>query len=200
MFFAFQQTFPSQISLTRSVTMKHVAATLSLWIFRWIEISLRGWGSVVVRLVGFFLELFRATPPSMHLFVIASLCVSALSAMPWFSYTLNLGGAETYELTTNLWYLFLIPGALGLLFALIVRPWSFRIQLTVDGAAGMLFFFGWIFPSFHSDMKQPPDPTTFFFLYPAALLGQMVLSLTLRHADHGILNRMRNRWKLKAAP
>lgn len=184
--------------------MKHVAATLSLgifrWVIRWIEISLRGWGGVAVRLVAFVLEIIRAVPPSMHLFVLASLAVSAMCAMPWFSYSLDLGGVETFEITTNVWYLFLIPGAAGLLAALLVRPWSFRIQLGVDGAAALLYLAGWIFPGLHNDMRHIPDPTIFFFVYPAVLLAQMLLSFTLKHPEHGILNRMRNRWKLKAAP
>jgi hypothetical protein len=170
------------------------------FLVQWITVSIVGWFRIALRMVRFHLLVVKSVSPLVHAFIIASIAVGALPVFGWFRYSISLGEKETFEVTTNLWYLFFLPGATALL--LIVYPFqkAFQIQTALSGLVALLYVVAFFFPEgLHYDFKLDPQPTGFYYAYAAALALHLTLCAVLKKRENGILYKIREQWKIKAA-
>ena len=163
-------------------------ATFMSFVINWIIISVVGWVRIFINLIRFMISTMIRLPVLVHLFVVASITVGFLPVFGWFSYSLQLSEKETYSITTNLWYLFFIPGVTGLL--LILHPFqkAYLIQMTAASIAALLFVIGYFFPvGIHYNLTVSAGTTAFFYAYFIAIIANIALSGVLKQATNGII-------------
>lgn len=170
------------------------------FLMQWITVSIVGWFRIFLRMVRFHLLVVKSVSPLVHAFIIASIAVGVLPVFGWFRYSISLGEKETFEVTTNLWYLFFLPGASALLLVFYPFQKAFQMQTVLSGLIALLYVVAFFFPDgLHYDFKLQPQPTVFYYAYAAALALHLALCVVLKNRENGILYKIRKQWKIKAA-
>lgn len=170
------------------------------FLLKWVTVSIVGWFRIFFRMVRFHLPVMKSVSPLTHGFIIASIAVGVLPVFGWFRYSISLGETETFEVTTNLWYLFFLPGASALLLVLYPFQKAFPIQAALSGLIALLYVFAFFFPDgLHYNFKLQPQPTVFYYAYAVALALHLALCVVLKNRENGILYKIREQWKKKAA-
>jgi hypothetical protein len=170
--------------------------TALLFLWQWIKVSIVGWLRIAFRMVRFHLLVVKSISPVVHGFIISSLAVGILPVFGWFRYSISLGETETFEVTTDLWYVFFLPGATALLLILHPVKKAFSIQVALSSFIAVLFLFAIFFPDgLHYSLRIRPEPTVFYYGYAIALALHLALCVVLKKPENGILNRMRIQWK-----
>ncbi len=174
--------------------------TFTQFIVQWFTVVLVGWFRIALRLLRFHWLVLQNVAPLVHGFVLISLAVGIIPVFGWFRYSLSLGETETFEITTNLWYLFFLPGATALVLILYPFSKAFVIQAGLSGSMLLLYAVAYFFPAgLHYDLKLIPQPTPFYYAYAVAIVLQLALSQVLKDSGNGILAVMREQWKKKTA-
>ncbi|MBW7857609.1 MAG: hypothetical protein H3C43_04785 [Leptonema sp. (in: Bacteria)] len=165
------------------------------WVVQWARINIVGWAKVITNLILFLWSVAISLTWQFHIFIVVSFVLAVLPIFPWFQYTLTLGQTESYQMTTNLWYLFFLPGAVGLIFATFPMKRAYQIQILLSGFILLLFIYSYFFPDkTHYNILDKVTILPSYYIYFAVLIVQLAVTFILKIPKNSILIQIKQKW------
>lgn len=165
------------------------------WLFNWARISILGWFKLLIDFIRFFSSITTALSWQTHIFILTSFLIAVIPIFPWFQYTLTLGQTESYQMTTNLWYLFFIPGVCGLVFAFFPIKKAYQIQIGLSGFILLFFIYSYFFPEkTHYNILDKVSILPSYYVYVAVLIAQLTVTFVLKTPKNSILIQIKQKW------